>query len=29
LIDRLQPGGMTPTSQRLELEFEIVERSSA
>ena len=29
LIDRLQPGGMTPASQRLELEFEIVERSSA
>jgi LacI family transcriptional regulator len=29
LIDRLQPGGMTAASQRLELEFEIVERSSA
>lgn len=29
LMERLEPGGMKPASQSLELEFEIVERSSA
>ena len=29
LMERLQPGGMTPAGKSLELKFEIVERSSA
>jgi LacI family transcriptional regulator len=29
LMDRLQPGGMTPAAKSLELKFEIVERGSA